>query len=166
MVDMKIGIPIAYEGGFAESAARIADYERAGLDLVSLPEAYSFDSVSQLGYLAAKTSTVELTSSILNIYSRTPALLAMTAAGLDYVSAGRFTLGIGSSGPQVIEGFHGVRYDASAASRSAPPRSPKQEPPRSSPGRSPRPTSAASPTSALSGNWCRETPPRSSPEVP
>lgn len=112
---MKIGIPIAYEGGFTESAARIADYERAGLDMVSLPEAYSFDSVSQLGYLAAKTSTVELTSSILNIYSRTPALLAMTAAGLDYVSGGRFTLGIGSSGPQVVEGFHGVRYDAPLA---------------------------------------------------
>src|SRR5215469_14608768 len=108
---MKIGMPIAHEGGFAETAARIADFERAGLDMVSLPEAYGFDSVSQLGYLAARTSAVELTSSILNIYSRTPALLAMTAAGLDYVSGGRFTLGIGSSGPQVVEGFHGVPFD-------------------------------------------------------
>jgi len=108
-------MPIAYEGGFTETAARMADYEQAGLDMVSLSEAYSFDSVSQLGYLAAKTSTLELTSSVLNIYSRTPALLAMTAAGLDYVSGGRFTLGIGSSGPQVIEGFHGVRYDAPVA---------------------------------------------------
>jgi len=68
--------------------------------------------VSQLGYLAAKTQTVELMSGILQIYSRTPSLLAMTAAGLDYVSGGRFTLGIGASGPQVVEGFHGVKYDA------------------------------------------------------
>ena len=112
---MKVGMPISYAGGFTETVAQIADYERAGLDVISLPEAYSFDSVSQLGYLAAKTSTVELTSSILNIYSRTPALLAMTAAGLDYISGGRFILGIGSSGPQVVEGFHGVRYDAPLA---------------------------------------------------
>jgi F420-dependent oxidoreductase-like protein len=109
---MKIGMPISYAGGFTETVAQVADFERAGLDVISLPEAYSFDSVSQLGYLAARTSTVELTSSILNIYSRTPALLAMTAAGLDYVSGGRFILGIGTSGPQVVEGFHGVRYDA------------------------------------------------------
>jgi F420-dependent oxidoreductase-like protein len=65
-----------------------------------------------MGYIAAKTSRVEIASGILNIYSRTPALLAMTAAGLDYVSGGRFVLGIGASGPQVVEGFHGVRYDA------------------------------------------------------
>lgn len=109
---MKVGMPVSYAGGFTETVAQIADYERAGLDVISLPEAYSFDSVSQLGYLAAKTSTVELTSSILNIYSRTPSLLAMTAAGLDFVSGGRFILGIGTSGPQVVEGFHGVRYDA------------------------------------------------------
>src|SRR5215469_10623722 len=112
MAGMRIGMPISYAGGFTETVAQVADFERAGLDVVSMPEAYSFDSVSQLGYLAARTSTVELTSSILNIYSRTPALLAMTAAGLDYVSGGRFILGIGSSGPQVVEGFHGVRYDA------------------------------------------------------
>jgi F420-dependent oxidoreductase-like protein len=75
-------------------------------------EAYSFDAVSQLGYLAAKTNTVELASGVLPIYIRTPSLLAMTAAGLDFVSGGRFRLGIGTSGPQVIEGFHGVEFDA------------------------------------------------------
>jgi F420-dependent oxidoreductase-like protein len=112
---MRIGMPITYAGGFTDTVAELTDYERAGLDIVNLPEAYSFDAVSQLGYLAAKTSTVEVASSILNIYSRTPALLAMTAAGIDYVSGGRFTLGIGSSGPQVIEGFHGVPYDAPLA---------------------------------------------------
>jgi F420-dependent oxidoreductase-like protein len=75
-------------------------------------EAYSFDAVSQLGYLAAKTTTVELASGVFPLYIRTPSLLAMTAAGLDFVSDGRFRLGIGTSGPQVIEGFHGVPFDA------------------------------------------------------
>src|SRR5690606_4879822 len=75
-------------------------------------EAYSFDAVSQLGYIAAVTERLQIASGILPLYSRTPALLAMTAAGLDYVSDGRFTLGLGSSGPQVIEGFHGVPYTA------------------------------------------------------
>ena len=62
--------------------------------------------------IAARTTTVQIASGILPIYSRTPALMAMTAAGLDYVSNGRFTLGLGTSGPQVIEGWHGVPYDA------------------------------------------------------
>lgn len=103
-------MPLAYAGGFTETVEQLGDYEKAGLDIVHLPEAYSFDSVSQLGYVAARTSTVEIGADILNIYSRTPALLAMTAAGLDYVSGGRFTLGLGASGPQVVEGFHGVPY--------------------------------------------------------
>ncbi len=77
-----------------------------------MPEAYSFDAVSQLGFIAARTTTLEIASGILPLYSRTPALTAMTAAGLDFVSGGRFTLGLGTSGPQVIEGWHGVPYDA------------------------------------------------------
>jgi F420-dependent oxidoreductase-like protein len=109
---MRIGMSLNYAGGFAETAAELADYEKAGLDIVFVPEAYSFDAVSQLGYLAAKTERVQLASGILQIYSRTPTLTAMTAAGLDYVSGGRFVLGIGASGPQVIEGWHGVPYDA------------------------------------------------------
>lgn len=109
---MKIGMPMSYSGGFWETVSELRDFEAAGLDIVMVPEAYSFDSVSQLGYIAAMTSTVEIASGILNIYSRTPTLLAMTAAGLDYVSNGRFVLGIGASGPQVVEGFHGVPYQA------------------------------------------------------
>ncbi|SEM13828.1 probable F420-dependent oxidoreductase, Rv3520c family [Blastococcus sp. DSM 46786] len=109
---MRIGMPISYSARFDETAAVIAEYEAVGLDTVFVAEAYSFDAVSQLGYLAARTTTVEIASGILNIYSRTPALLAMTAAGLDFVSGGRFTLGIGASGPQVVEGFHGVPYTA------------------------------------------------------
>ncbi|WP_240044595.1 LLM class F420-dependent oxidoreductase [Nocardioides albidus] len=103
---------IDYSGGFAETVELVQEYERNGLDLIAMPEAYSFDAVSQLGYLAAKTERLELMSAIFQIYTRTPSLTAMTAAGLDFVSDGRFTLGLGASGPQVIEGFHGVKYDA------------------------------------------------------
>ena len=103
---------LSYAGGFAETVVELADYEKAGLDIVFVPEAYSFDAVSQLGFLAAKTERVQIASGIFQLYSRTPALTAMTAAGLDYVSGGRFTLGLGASGPQVIEGWHGVPYDA------------------------------------------------------
>ncbi len=103
---------LSYAGGFAETVTELADYEKAGLEIVFVPEAYSFDAVSQLGFLAAKTERMQIASGIFQLYSRTPALTAMTAAGLDYVSGGRFTLGLGASGPQVIEGWHGVPYDA------------------------------------------------------
>jgi F420-dependent oxidoreductase-like protein len=109
---MRIGIALDYSGGFHEAVDRVVELEKSGIDVVSVAEAYSFDAVSQLGYLAAKTSTVELASGVFPIYIRTPSLLAMTAAGLDFVSNGRFRLGIGTSGPQVIEGFHGVAFDA------------------------------------------------------
>lgn len=109
---MRLGMIVDYAGGFAETVELLQDYERNGLDLVAVAEAYSFDAVSQLGYIAAKTQRLDLMSGILQIYTRTPSLTAMTAAGLDYVSNGRFTLGLGASGPQVIEGFHGVTYDA------------------------------------------------------
>src|SRR3981081_4654478 len=109
---MRIGIALDYSGGFHEAVDRIVELEKAGIDIAVVAEAYSFDAVSQLGYLAAKTSRVELASGVFPIYIRTPSLLAMTAAGLDFVSGGRFRLGIGTSGPQVIEGFHGVEFDA------------------------------------------------------
>ena len=112
---MRIGMPLSYSGGFKDSVRRLGDFERAGLDIVFVPEAYSFDAVSRLGYIAASTERLQIASGILQIYTRTPSLTAMTAAGLDHVSDGRFTLGIGASGPQVIEGFHGVPYDAPLA---------------------------------------------------
>ena len=112
VVTARLGITLSYEQEFASAAREIVEYEKAGVDLVGVAEAYSFDAVSRLGYLAAVTSTMTLASSILPIYSRTPTLLAMTAAGLDDVSDGRFELGIGSSGGQVIEGFHGVPFNA------------------------------------------------------
>ena len=107
---MKVGMPLEYSGGFMQTVDDLVDYEKAGLQIVYVPEVYSFDAPSQLGYIAAKTETLEIASGIMQLYSRTPTLTAMTAAGLDYVSGGRFTLGIGASGPQVVEGFHGVPY--------------------------------------------------------
>ncbi len=109
---MRVGMMLGYAGGFAQTVTELEDFERAGLDIVFVPEAYSFDAVSQLGFIAARTTRLQIASGILPIYSRTPALTAMTAAGLDFVSDGRFTLGLGTSGPQVIEGWHGVPYDA------------------------------------------------------
>ena len=109
---MKIGTMLTYSGNIKEIEKDVVEMESAGLDIIWFAEAYSFDSVSQMGYLAAVTKTVEIGAEILPIYSRTPSLLGMTAAGLDFVSNGRFHLGIGASGPQVIEGFHGVPYTA------------------------------------------------------
>ncbi len=112
---MKIATLLSYSGGFRESAQAVADLEKAGLDLVWVAEAYGFDSPSQMGYLAALTERVAIGSAILPIYTRTPTLIAMTAAGLDAMSGGRFHLGLGASGPQVIEGWHGVPYTAPLA---------------------------------------------------
>ncbi|OMC09321.1 LLM class F420-dependent oxidoreductase [Mycobacterium sp. SP-6446] len=109
---MRIGIALDYSGGFKEAVDRVVELEKQGIDIAVVAEAYSYDAISQLGYLAAKTNTVELATGVVPIYIRTPSLLAMTAAGLDFVSDGRFRLGIGTSGPQVMEGFHGVPFDA------------------------------------------------------
>jgi F420-dependent oxidoreductase-like protein len=86
-------------------------FEKAGADIVWVAEAYGFDAPSQMGYLAALTERVQIGSGILPIFTRTPALLAQTAAGIDALSNGRAILGLGASGPQVIEGWHGVAYD-------------------------------------------------------
>ncbi|MGA2836461.1 MAG: LLM class F420-dependent oxidoreductase [Acidimicrobiales bacterium] len=109
---MKISTMLSYAGGFRKAAAQVAEMEKAGLDLVWVAEAYGIDSPSQMGYLAALTERVEIGSAILPIFTRTPTLIAMTAAGIDALSEGRFHLGLGSSGPQVIEGWHGVPFDA------------------------------------------------------
>ena len=84
---------------------------RSGLDIVWLAEAYSYDAISQVGYLAAMTERVQIGTGIVNVYSRSAALMGQTAAGCDMVSDGRFILGLVASGPQVIEGFHGIAYE-------------------------------------------------------
>lgn len=112
---MRISTLLSYAGGFKDAVAEIQELEKAGLDMVWVPEAYSFDAPSAMGYIAASTNTITIASGILPIYSRTPSLLAMTAAGVDYLSDGRCMLGLGASGPQVIEGFHGVPYQTPVA---------------------------------------------------
>jgi len=109
---MKICTTLSYSQDYVGQTRQVVEMEKAGLDHVWVGEAYSFDAVSAMGYLAAKTERLTIASGILNIYSRTPALIAMTAAGIDSLSEGRCMLGLGASGPQVIEGFHGVPYDA------------------------------------------------------
>jgi F420-dependent oxidoreductase-like protein len=108
---MKLSTQLMYSGNPREAADQVTALEQAGLDTVWVAEAYGFDSPTLMGYLAARTETVEIGSAILNVYSRTPGALAQTAAGLDNVSGGRAILGLGASGPQVIEGWHGVPYD-------------------------------------------------------
>jgi F420-dependent oxidoreductase-like protein len=107
---MLLSTALMYNGNPRDAADQVAELEKAGLDTVWVAEAYGFDSPTLMGYLAAKTETVNIGSAILNVYSRTPALLAQTAAGLDNVSGGRAILGLGASGPQVIEGWHGMPY--------------------------------------------------------
>jgi F420-dependent oxidoreductase-like protein len=108
---MLLSTPLLYSGNPREAADQVAALEKAGLDTVWVAEAYGFDSPTLMGYLAAKTETIQIGAAILNIYSRTPSALLQTAAGLDNVTGGRAIIGLGASGPQVIEGFHGVPYD-------------------------------------------------------
>ena len=112
---MKLSTPLEYTGDPRAAADTVRSLELAGLDTVWVAEAYGFDAPSLMGYLAAKTERIEIGSAIMNIYSRTPTALGQTAAGLDNVSEGRTILGLGASGPQVIEGWHGVPYDKPTA---------------------------------------------------
>jgi F420-dependent oxidoreductase-like protein len=108
---MKLSMNAPRLGGPEETAAWASSMERAGVDVIWMGEAYGFDAVSMLGFLAGRTRTVQLGSAILPIFSRSPALTAMTAAGLDFVSSGRLILGLGASGPQVVRSWHGVPFD-------------------------------------------------------
>ncbi|WP_127128954.1 LLM class F420-dependent oxidoreductase [Georgenia sp. SYP-B2076] len=107
---MQLASMLEYAGDPRKAAAQVTEREAAGIDIVWVSEAYGYDAPTMLGYLAGQTRTVQLGPGILNVYSRTPAAIAQTVAGLDNVSGGRAILGIGASGPQVIEGFHGVSY--------------------------------------------------------
>jgi F420-dependent oxidoreductase-like protein len=109
---VKLSMQVGYAGGFAESVAKVKAFEAAGMDIVYVAEAYGYDAPTLMGYIAAETETIQIASGILPVYTRTPTLMAMTAAGLDDLSGGRAILGLGASGPQVIEGFHGVPYSA------------------------------------------------------
>lgn len=110
---MKLGVSIGYWGlGLtAEQQLEIVqEAERLGYDSVWTAEAYGSDAATILGWLAAGTERINLGSAIFQMPARSPAMTAMTAATLDQLSEGRMRLGIGSSGPQVAEGWHGQRF--------------------------------------------------------
>jgi F420-dependent oxidoreductase-like protein len=107
----RIALAIDYARPPLPQLQAVADLERRGLlDEVWVPEVYGADAPTLLGYLAARTERVALAAGVLSVYSRAPALIAQTALGLDAVSGGRAVLGIGTSGPQVVEGLHGVPF--------------------------------------------------------
>jgi F420-dependent oxidoreductase-like protein len=110
---MKLGVAIGYWGlglSSEDQLAIVQEAERLGYDSVWAAEAYGSDAATILGWLAGATSKIRLGSGIFQMPGRSPAMTAMTAATLDQLSGGRMILGIGSSGPQVAEGWHGQRF--------------------------------------------------------
>jgi F420-dependent oxidoreductase-like protein len=107
---LAMGLGLGGRNDFAASVTQITELEKVGLDVVSAGEAWSFDAFTKLAYVAAKTERVQLATAIVNVFSRSASTIAATAASIDQMSGGRFILGLGSSGPQVIEGFHGVPF--------------------------------------------------------
>ena len=110
---MQLGLNLGYwgAGNDAGNLALAREADRLGYAVVWAAEAWGSDVVSVLGFLAASTERIDLGSAVMQIPARTPAMTAMTAATLDALSGGRFRLGLGVSGPQVSEGWHGVRFD-------------------------------------------------------
>ena len=113
---MKLGINIGYSGASLHIPIELVlRAEAMGYDSVWTAEAYGSDAVTPLAYLAAKTTRIKLGTAILQIPARTPAMCAMTMSTLDALSGGRALVGLGLSGPQVVEGWHGVPYGQPAA---------------------------------------------------
>jgi F420-dependent oxidoreductase-like protein len=111
---MKLGLNLGYWGlgNDSDNLAVAQEADRLGYSVVWAAEAYGSDTATVLAWIAAQTRNVDVGSAVFQIPARTPAMTAMTAATLDTLSEGRFRLGLGVSGPQVSEGWHGVRFDA------------------------------------------------------
>ena len=109
---MKLGVNLGYWGMGTDSdnLALAVEADKLGFSVAWAAEAYGSDAVTVLSWVAARTERIDVGSAILQIPARTPAMTAMTAATLDTLSGGRFRLGLGVSGPQVVEGWHGVPY--------------------------------------------------------
>src|SRR5215210_8831861 len=110
---MRLGLHIGYWGiglSAEDQLALVQEAESLGFDSIWSAEAYGSDAATVLAWLAGQTSKIKLGSGIFQIPGRTPAMTAMTAATIDQLSGGRMVLGIGSSGPQVAEGWHGQRF--------------------------------------------------------
>jgi len=110
---VQLGLSLGYQAAWTSPAGHLAlaqEADRLGYAVVWAAEAYGSDSPSMLAWLAGQTERIDLGSAVMQIPARTPATTAMTAATIDAVSGGRFRLGLGVSGPQVSEGWHGVRF--------------------------------------------------------
>lgn len=110
---MRLGLNLGYwgAGNDKDNLALAREADRLGYSVVWAAEAYGSDAPTVLAWVAAQTQRIDVGSAIMQIPARTPAMTAMTAATLDTLSEGRFRLGLGVSGPQVSEGWHGVRFD-------------------------------------------------------
>src|ERR1700759_1672756 len=112
-LQMRLGLMVGYWGlgmGPADQLGGVGEAERLGFHSAWAAEAYGSDAATVLAWLAAGTSTIKLGAGIFQMPGRSPAMTAMTAATIDELSGGRMVLGIGSSGPQVSEGWHGQRF--------------------------------------------------------
>ena len=108
---MRLGITLGYSGGdMADKVALVQEAERLGYEMCWTSEAWGTDAISPAAWLLAQTSRIKVGTAIIQMQSRSPALAAMTSMTLQEMSGGRFVLGIGPSGPQVIEGWHGVPF--------------------------------------------------------
>jgi len=110
---MRLGLNFglsSWQNGPAGNLALAQEAERLGYHSLWTAEAWGSDAVTPLAWLAAKTGRIQVGTAIMQMPARTPAMTAMTAATLDLLSGGRFLLGLGVSGPQVVEGWHGVAY--------------------------------------------------------
>src|SRR5947199_9027183 len=110
---MKLGLNVGYWGLVSgeDNIALVTEAERLGYSVAWWAEAYGTDAATVLAWIAAKTTKIDVGSAIFQIPARTPAMTAMTAATIDTLSGGRFRLGLGVSGPQVSEGWHGAKFD-------------------------------------------------------
>jgi F420-dependent oxidoreductase-like protein len=106
-----IGLRLESNEDWEQASSYVVEAERLGVDFVWSHESWGLDAATPLAFMAARTSRIRLGSGIMQAGTRTPALLAMTAMSLASMSGGRFVLGLGVSGPQVIEGWHGLRFD-------------------------------------------------------
>jgi F420-dependent oxidoreductase-like protein len=115
--DVRLGLNLGYwgAGNDAENLELAKEADRLGYSVVWAAEAYGSDAPTVLSWVAAQTERIDVGSAIFQIPARTPAMAAMTAATLDTLSGGRFRMGLGVSGPQVSEGWHGVRFDSPLA---------------------------------------------------
>jgi len=114
-MSMRLAVSLEYARDPLPQIARVPDLEAAGADLVLVPEVYGFDAATTAGFLAARTTTARIGFGVLPVHTRSPALIAQTAAGLDALSGGRAVLGLGTSGPGVVTGFHGVPFTSPLA---------------------------------------------------